>query len=319
MEPIVVPRPDLVADHIGAGLNASAAAVHAVVQRPVSLTVIVAGSTVAWALLDGRNGEAVRLENWGLIDCPGPSTGWDRAVTFDRGLAGLRPMLVAMAAELPEGHHLAVAYRGPGELIGSLRLALRAEENISFISSTAGHFVKALGDESADVCRQLLKVSGSSHLLIATDGSVDRGHRGAGVGWVDSWGGYGLGMEDTSDILVAELGAIARALRAAPKEATRITVRSDSQAAVGICVRALRRGVLTGLNVPSKGHVHVSAIHEVGQRRDVRVKWVRGHCGDPMNEVADRLAVLARRSARARLGVYATEKMAARIVEDHML
>jgi ribonuclease HI len=81
----------------------------------------------------------------------------------------------------------------------------------------------------------------------------------------------------------------------------------------------LRFGPVTGeVRVPTKARPYATRIHETGKRIQVRIEWVRGHSGDSMNETADRLAVLARRSVRAGLGREATEATATRIFADHL-
>ena len=166
--------------------------------------------------------------------------------------------------------------------------------------------------------RRALTISGESRIVIATDGSVARGRRGAGAGWVDSWGGYGHAPVDSALIVVAEVAAIAHALSEVPRAATDVTVRVDSRAAIAIARQALEGGPGSGpIHTPAKAHGHAVRIYEVGKRVPVRLEWVHAHNGDLMNETADRLAVLARRTRAANLPPELVEEMAARIMDDH--
>jgi len=110
------------------------------------------------------------------------------------------------------------------------------------MSSTSSARTKTIAAVANDFCLELLQASGSTHLTLATDGSVERGRRSGGAGWVSSWGTYGLDPGDTSDITVAELVAISRALAHVPSAASRVTVRSDSRVAIALARQALRSG-----------------------------------------------------------------------------
>ena len=315
----VVPNPSALAGVHGTGLRASAEAVHAVVHREVGLSVRVAGPMAAWVLLDGRHDGPTPLVNWGVVVSAAGETTRTRFKRLSTQIAALFPQLQAMAGELPAGHQVGVAFSGPPGALGALSDLMRDGDTMSFVSPSAGDRAKHLTVAGVELCDELLEVAGCTHVVVATDGSVERGRRGAGAGWVNSWGEYGHLKVDTSDIRVAEVAAIAHALSHTSKTATRVTVRADSRAAIAVAIQALRFGPTTGpVQVPAKMHQHVVAIHEAGKRLTVRVEWVRAHNGDPMNETADRLAVLARRAIRAQLDPAAVEETAQQIVADHL-
>lgn len=302
---------------MGFGLRASAESVVAMIPHEVFLAVQMAGPVAAWALVDGRTGQGV-LHNWGLISSSPQTSSADQYRRISREIAGLHPALTAMAVDLPEGHQIGVGYSGPGGALGGLCDLMRDDDHMSFLSSTTSGNLKGLGAQALQLCDELLRASGSTHLLVATDGSVDRGHRGAGAGWVTSWGAFGCSQVDTADILLAELEAIASALENVPRVVTRVSVRSDSRSAIAIVVQVLQVGPTAGpIRIPARGHSAAIRIAEAARRFQIRMDWVRAHQGDPMNETADRLAVLARRSIRAALTPDAVSAMANGIVEDH--
>ena len=299
---------------MGCGLRASAEAVQAMVPHEVFLAVQLAGPVAAWALVDAD----ARLVNWGLVVTDIRASEADRFRHVSAKLAELYPALQRLGVGLPAGHQIAVGFAGPGGALGGLGDLMRTDETLSFLAAS-GCRLKALRAVAAELCAELLEVSGSTHLVVATDGSVRRGRRGAGAGWVSSWGDYGCLPVDTSSILVAEVAAIAHALSNAPSGATHVTVRSDSTCAIAIAVQALRFGATAGpLRVPAKAHTSAVRIHTAGQRLQVRLEWVRAHAGDPMNETADRLAVLARRSHHADVDPAVVAETAAAIAGEHL-
>ena len=150
----------------------------------------------------------------------------------------------------------------------------------------------------------------TEELSVATDGSVRRG--GSGYGWLASDGRYGLRGNDSprtikrQAVLLSELGAINDAVR--PLKAQPLALFSDSTTAVEAVQQwAAGRDVLpagcqrTILGRPSPLLAMQERIYENRDRLSVR--WIKAHCGDPLNEGADGLARLASRYGRGDSGL----------------
>jgi ribonuclease HI len=127
-----------------------------------------------------------------------------------------------------------------------------------------------------------------------TDGacSGNPGPAGCGVVLVSPEGkvheGFDFIGESTNN--VAELTAIQRAVEWAPAEPRAIVVHTDSQYAIGV----LQKGWKAKANQEL-----VARVRAVLATRDVRLVYVPGHSGVPLNERADELAresILARRT-----------------------
>lgn len=157
--------------------------------------------------------------------------------------------------------------------------------------------------------------------LAATDGSKGRGPI-CGWAFVTADGRHKSGT-CTGNVLASELTAVEMLLRHSPRGA-QLHVLVDSRAALA----AIRdtpahaaRGWLTaaGTAVPHKSTL--ASIARLRADRTVTFAWVRGHAGQPLNDAADRLALLARRtdeSARGGLPVPAGthDRLVAQIVAD---
>jgi ribonuclease HI len=127
-----------------------------------------------------------------------------------------------------------------------------------------------------------------------TDGacSGNPGPAGCGVVLVSPEGkvheGFDFIGESTNN--VAELTAIQRAVEWAPAEPTAIVVHTDSQYSIGV----LQKGWKAKANQEL-----VAKVRAVLATRDVRLVYVPGHSGVPLNERADELAresIVARRT-----------------------
>jgi ribonuclease HI len=132
----------------------------------------------------------------------------------------------------------------------------------------------------------------SMPLVLGTDASVRRGRCGAGIACVGEDGRHAVRyLPGTSNVLVAELEAIELALATYPGRD--LHIRSDSLNAV----TAVHR-VAAGLPSRCSGKAArtVARILAKASGRKLVLLWTPGHCGDPLNEAADRLARMARRS-----------------------
>lgn len=149
-------------------------------------------------------------------------------------------------------------------------------------------------------------------LRIATDAS--RGRNGAaGIAWISAEGRHASRMVDVNAIAEAEFLAIKYAIDdAMSREANRkIVILSDSQQALG---------ALSGKRSPywatGKRLSQLNQMRALIRDHGIQLKWVRGHSGDQLNELADRLAVHRRRCTDCRLGDEAIVDRETRIVAD---
>lgn len=143
-------------------------------------------------------------------------------------------------------------------------------------------------------------------IAVATDGSIRCRH--AGFGWLASSGEHGLdGFVASSKrvganpVLVAELYAIGSAVGGLPRH--RLTVLSDSRAAVAMVNRWRRGDFVLPAGYPmseSGSDLNLVAVQRRihAERSRIRLRWVHGHRGEPLNEGADALARLASRYRR---------------------
>jgi len=65
----------------------------------------------------------------------------------------------------------------------------------------------------------------------------------------------------------------------------------------------LRKGWINSQKKPVANRDLWEPLVELVQCRAIVFRWVKGHSGDPMNELVDRLAVAAERSQRGQQGV----------------
>ncbi|WP_280317991.1 ribonuclease HI [Nocardia wallacei] len=130
----------------------------------------------------------------------------------------------------------------------------------------------------------------ATRLVVATDGS-GRDHGAGGYGWISAEGHYGYGLTVTSESHQSEIIAICTAAVAPELLDRELLILSDSQAAVELLNRCFDHGV---------GSIRRTSRHPVRwmrqayeQRHRVRLAWIKGHSGHPLNSAADRLANLA--------------------------
>lgn len=163
-----------------------------------------------------------------------------------------------------------------------------------------------------------------SRLDIATDASI--GHRTpwAGHGWVLDFGKGlplrpGLKAVSGGSILESELRAIRLALGAAKNAYTGVL---DGRCAVNVAsdsLLAVRMLNDSGFHPRQSGlacREEVKQIRTLVAFADVHFHWVKGHADHRLNNLADRLAVMARRHKEADLPTDDTLRMAAGIVEQ---
>lgn len=145
-------------------------------------------------------------------------------------------------------------------------------------------------------------------VVVYTDGACAGNPGPGGWGWAVAPGGepFGSGGEPDTTNQRMELQAVLEALRSlgAATEATAIEVVSDSTYVVN-CFRDKwwanwqRNGWKNSKKQPVANVDIWKPLVEVVNAGDVTFRWVKGHSGDPMNDLVDELAVEATpRSAR---------------------
>lgn len=139
----------------------------------------------------------------------------------------------------------------------------------------------------------------NSRVVAATDGSaINNPHGAAGWAWFVSDDCWAAGGFQQASNQVAELFAVLALLRSVPREHP-LLVRTDSQFTINVLTKWIR-----GWKKPdgawrkSDGTVpaNLDLIKDLDRAvsgRDVKFEWVRGHTGDPMNEIADRICSAA--------------------------
>jgi len=138
-----------------------------------------------------------------------------------------------------------------------------------------------------------------------TDGACSGNPGPGGWAWAVPGGAFAAGADPATTNQRMEITAALEAVRANPG---RLEVVSDSTYVVN-CFRDrwwegwLRRGWVNSQRKPvANRDLWEPLITLVRDRGDVTFRWVKGHGGDPMNELVDRLAVEAALTQRPRSG-----------------
>lgn len=129
--------------------------------------------------------------------------------------------------------------------------------------------------------------------MAATDGSaINNPHGPAGWAWFVSEDCWAAGGFTKASNQVAELWAVLALLRAVPRE-YEVLVRTDSQFTINVMTKWLpgwkRNGWRKADGQPVANVELIKDLDRAVTGRRVRFEWVRGHSGDPMNEIADRI------------------------------
>jgi ribonuclease HI/uncharacterized phage-like protein YoqJ len=142
--------------------------------------------------------------------------------------------------------------------------------------------------------------------LAYTDGACSGNPGPGGWAWAIPGGRYASGAEAASTNQRMEIAAALEAVRAVEG---RLEIVSDSTYVVH-CFRDrwwegwLKRGWKNSKKEPvANRDLWEPLIELVRDRRDVTFSWVKGHSGDPMNDLVDRLAVEAAVTQTGRTGV----------------
>ena len=139
-------------------------------------------------------------------------------------------------------------------------------------------------------------------IVVYTDGACSGNPGPGGWGWAVAPGGQpqGSGGDSTTTNQRMELLAVLEALRAlgVGAEAGRVEVVSDSTYVVN-CFRDRwwakwqRNGWKNSKKQPVANADIWKPLVELVNSGDVSFRWVKGHSGDPMNDLVDELAVAA--------------------------
>lgn len=165
-------------------------------------------------------------------------------------------------------------------------------------------------------------------LTLACDSSRGKGKSVNGCGWVlayangaDAVVGTYTAVSERGGIRAGELAAIRRGLQSTLnlhpvlRDGTGdLTVLTDSRAALDLLERVRTEADVTGEDADS-----ITECRRIlGSARGINIafQWVRGHDGHPLNEIADRLAVLARRNREMDVDDFTHARMVAGVRED---
>jgi len=138
-----------------------------------------------------------------------------------------------------------------------------------------------------------------------TDGACSGNPGPGGWAWAVPGGGFATGAENPSTNQRMEISAAYEAVRAIPGT---LKIVSDSTYVVN-CFRDrwwegwLKRGWTNSQRKPvANRDLWEPFIDLVRARGDVDFQWIKGHSGDPMNDLVDRLAVEAATTRQGRSG-----------------
>jgi ribonuclease HI len=145
-------------------------------------------------------------------------------------------------------------------------------------------------------------------ITVYTDGACQGNPGPGGWAWAVVGGRFGAGPAEHTTNQRMEIEAVLEALRALADDPGPIEVVSDSTYVVN-CFRDrwwegwLAKGWVNSAKKPvANRDLWEPLIELVRQRGDVSFRWVKGHSGDVMNDLVDRLAVQAASTQRTRAG-----------------
>jgi len=292
------PRPT---PSIGAGLRASAATCTPSRVTDLFLTLHARTRAGAWALAGQIDGEPVVVGkgSWTAV----PSGGWGKNVD------DLTGVLDQVRSVCGDEFRLAVSLDVSGP--GTEPLAIWAAEHRSRSARSSRVFaVMRLGQRT---CEELLADTNAATRTVYTDGSARRSRGQGGAAWVDDDGNFAALPVDCGFPVVTEIAAITAALEAIPAWVKKVIIKSDSREAVRTVNEVQRTGSTTCVTKGPTAPLR-KALDQVSKHARIEVKWVKGHKGNVLNECADRLAVLARRTHDAGLSQETLDQRAQNVV-----
>lgn len=162
----------------------------------------------------------------------------------------------------------------------------------------------------------------AKQLTIATDASLGGGQ--ASAAYVATNGSYAGWMVKRirgghkRDSLTAELWAIQGALYRFRNYKGPIVLKSDSLNAVSILNSDLSFHTNNTSGYLLEVVQSIAGVMGSMQCESLRIEWVRGHAGDPLNEIADAVAVLTRRHAQAFISAEESDARVRRCVMESL-
>gem|GEM_PF-5496738 len=143
-------------------------------------------------------------------------------------------------------------------------------------------------------------------IIVATDGSV--GHGRSSCAFVADTGDFdarflprvAAGRDAKST--AAELHGIALAIRHFAEFQGDLVIKCDSTRAIELATIAVDKRLSTESRWNRSAQLAVLNAVVLSSARSITFQWVRGHNGDPLNEIADDMAVKARRHGQAKIG-----------------
>ena len=123
----------------------------------------------------------------------------------------------------------------------------------------------------------------NTRMIVGTDYSRDSISALAGMSCVNMLGDYKYEVKWVDDVVKGELEAILMALRYFNDYD--MIILTDSATSISVLKRGLKRYLSERC-----------AIEEAASGRHVELRWVKGHCGEPLNSMAHHLARLAWKS-----------------------
>ncbi|QNG19869.1 hypothetical protein G4H71_15295 [Rhodococcus triatomae] len=200
--------------------------------------------------------------------------------------------------------HIHLAHGTRGNLLALLETAMHRIDEHTHVAAAVHHErLERARIERAQALAEL------PELVIATDASKATHRRGAGIAYATADGRYRQEfLSGVRHISVGELLAIEAAVADFPGR--RLHILTDSRDAMqAIGVEWEPRWRVTG-ETATLG----ARIRALMSGRDVRISWVKGHSGHELNEIADRLAVAARRHHESKVPAASRRSVADNIV-----
>jgi ribonuclease HI len=142
---------------------------------------------------------------------------------------------------------------------------------------------------STDACDAVVTLDAPMRIIAATDGSCLGNPGPGGWAWVIEGGGVGSGGADATTNSRMELQAVLELLKVIDS-AHDVLIQCDSRYVIGIFTEWLATWKAKGKVARQKNADLIGAIDDLLEGRKVEWRWVRGHVGHPLNELADRLA-----------------------------